>query len=359
MIPITQPFFPPLGEFEEYLTGIWQRKWLTNMGPLVSQLEMEVKFHLNVSHLLYVNNGTIALQMAIKSLDLAGEILTTPFTFIASTSSIIWENNKPVFVDIDPEGWNIDPLKIEAAITEKTVAILATHVYGNPCDVEAIQKIADKYQLKVIYDAAHAFGVTVNGKSIFEFGDISVCSLHATKMYHSVEGGLLFTKDADLLKKLAKMRNFGLENEEVHELGINAKNSELHAAMGLLNLKYIKTITQKYKEIAETYNRNLKTLKVKRPLLLPDAEINNAYFPILFESEKDMLLTREFLKNNEVFTRRYFYPALSNSLPFIQPQSCPIAEDIASRVLCLPIYYDLSIEEVNMISRLLLRFQNN
>src|SRR5690554_2872516 len=203
MISITKPFLPPQEEYNKYLKGIWQRQWLTNMGPLSSELEMKLKSHLNVNHLLFVTNGTVALQMAIKALDLKGEIITTPFSFVATTSSIVWEGCTPVFVDIDSESLNIDVTKIEEAITEKTSAILATHVYGNPCDVVAIEKIAKKHNLKVIYDGAHAFGVQINGKSVFEYGDISTCSLHATKLYHSGEGGFVVTNDAELLKKIA------------------------------------------------------------------------------------------------------------------------------------------------------------
>ena len=250
MIPVTKPFLPPAEEYESYLNGIWKRNWLTNMGPLASQLEMELKDFLEVSHLLFVTNGTVALQMAIKALNLSGEVITTPFSFVATTSSIVWENCTPIFVDIEPTTLNIDAEKIESAITEKTSAILATHVYGNPCDVEKIEKIAKKHNLKVIYDGAHAFGVKINGKSIFEYGDISTCSLHATKLYHSIEGGLLITKDPILLKKLAYIRNFGFDGpENFAELGINGKNSEFHAAMGLANLKYIEHIHKKRKEI--------------------------------------------------------------------------------------------------------------
>ncbi|GAE63812.1 putative aminotransferase [Chryseobacterium indologenes NBRC 14944] len=198
MIPVTKPFLPPKEEYNAYLEGIWKRNWLTNMGPLASQLEMELKKYLKVNHLLFVTNGTIAIQMAIKALEITGEIITTPFSFIATTSTIVWEGCTPVFVDIDSKSLCIDPNKIEQAITENTQAILATHVYGNPCDVEAIEIIAKKYNLKVIYDAAHAFGVKLNGKSIFEYGDISTCSLHATKLYHTVEGGLIITKNPDI-----------------------------------------------------------------------------------------------------------------------------------------------------------------
>lgn len=360
MILVTQPFLPPREEYEKYLEGIWTRNWLTNMGPLASQLEMELKNHLHVNHLLFVTNGTVALQMAIKALDLEGEIITTPFSFVATTSSIVWENCKPVFVDIDEKSLNIDASKIEAAITDKTSAILATHVYGNPCNVEKIEEIAKKYDLKVIYDAAHAFGVEINGKSIFEFGDISTCSLHATKLYHSIEGGLIITKDADLLKKLAYIRNFGFDGpENFAELGLNGKNSEFHAAMGLANLKHITSIQNKRAELAQRYNEKLVSLKATRPHWCSTSENNNSYYGVVFESEELLLKCVKLLKNNEIFCRRYFYPSLSTSLPYVETQHLEISDDISKRVLCLPLYFDLTLEEIDLICRLLLRAQNN
>lgn len=360
MIPVTKPFLPPQQEYEKYLKGIWQRQWITNMGPLASDLEIKLKQHLKVKHLLFVTNGTIALQMAIKALDLKGEIITTPFSFIATTSCIVWENCSPVFVDIDPKSLNIDPSKIEAAITEKTSAILATHVYGNPCDVVAIEKIAAKHNLKVIYDGAHAFGVEINGKSIFEYGDISTCSLHATKLYHSGEGGLVITKDPQLLRKLAFIRNFGFNGPEAFaELGINGKNSEFHAAMGLANLEHIEAIHNKRKLLTEQYNMHLKKFKASSPLWHKDATLNYAYYPIVFQDEELMLKCIEKLKGKEIFTRRYFYPSLASTLPYLEPQQFEVTDNIARRILCLPLYYDLSIEEVDLICRLLLRYQNN
>lgn len=360
MIPVTKPFLPPQPEYQEYLNGIWKREWLTNMGPLSSELEMNLKSHLGVNHILYVTNGTIALQMAIKALDLKGEIITTPFSFVATTSSIVWEGCDPVFVDIDKDSCNIDPSKIEAAITEKTSGILATHVYGNPCDVEAIEKIALKHDLKIIYDGAHAFGVNINGKSIFEHGDISICSLHATKLYHSVEGGLIFTKNPDLLKKLAFMRNFGFNGPEAFaELGINGKNSEVHAAMGLLNLKYINKIHTKREQLVERYNYNLKNFRASSPVWHSEATKNFAYYPLLFSDNNLMLQCIEFLKLNEIFTRRYFHPSLASTLPYVKFRDLQTTDDISRRVLCLPLYYDLSLEEVDLICRFLLRTQNN
>lgn len=360
MIPVTKPFLPPQQVYQSYLDGIWKRQWLTNMGPLANDLELKLKEFLKLDHLLFVTNGTVALQMAIKALDLKGEIITTPFSFVATVSSIVWENCTPVFVDIDENSLNIDANKIEAAITENTSAILATHVYGNPCDVEKIEEIAKKHDLKVIYDAAHAFGVEVNGKSIFEFGDISTCSLHATKLYHSGEGGLIITKDSELLKKLASIRNFGFDGpENFAELGLNGKNSEFHAAMGLTNLRYIDAIYKRRKELTERYDEKLQNLKARRPVWHQDSENNFAYYPIVFENEELMLKCIEHLKKHEIFTRRYFYPSLATSLPYVEKQNLPITEDIASRVLCLPLYYDLTLEEVDMISRHLLRIQNN
>ncbi|WP_114793151.1 DegT/DnrJ/EryC1/StrS family aminotransferase [Niabella yanshanensis] len=360
MIPVTKPFLPPVEEFKKYIDGIWQRQWLTNMGPLASDLEMKLKQHLKLKHLLFVTNGTVALQMAIKALDLKGEIITTPFSFVATTSSIVWEGCTPVFVDIDEYSLNINPSKIEAAITENTSAILATHVYGNPCDVVAIEKIAKKHKLKVIYDAAHAFGVEINGKSVFEYGDISICSLHATKLYHSTEGGLVISQDAALLKKMAYIRNFGISGfDSFAELGLNGKNSEFHAAMGLVNLKYIKRIHQKRKELTWGYDEKLKYLKAVKPIWHKDATINYAYYPIVLESEELLLEIKTKLDGNEIFTRRYFYPSLASSLPYLESQSLAVTDDISQRVLCLPLYYDLTLEEVDLICRLMLRVQNN
>lgn len=351
---------PPQNEYQQYLDGVWKRQWLTNMGPLSSELELQLKRYLGLKHLLFVTNGTVALQLAIKALDLRGEIITTPFSFIATTSSIVWEGCKPVFVDIDNESLNIDVTKIEAAISKNTSAILATHVYGNPCDVEAIDRVAKKHKLKVIYDAAHAFGVKVNGKSVFEYGDISTCSLHATKLYHSVEGGLIITKDPDLLKKLAYMRNFGFDGPEAFaELGINGKNSEVHAAMGLANLKFVDQILSKRKVLSEHYVKNLKSFKATQPKWNSQASLNYAYFPIVLENEELLLKIKQKLDSNEIFTRRYFYPSLASTLPYLENKHFEITDNVAKRVLCLPLYYDLTQEEIDLICRLILRVQNN
>ena len=358
MILVTKPFLPPIEDYKNYIDKIWENEWLTNMGPLSKQLESELKDFLKIKDLLFVTNGTVALQMAIKALDLKNEIITTPFSFIATTSSIVWEGCTPVFVDIDKDSLNIDPNKIEAAITNKTTGILATHVYGNPCDVEAIHKIAKKHGLKVIYDAAHAFGVKVNGKSIFEYGDISTCSLHATKLYHSIEGGLIIAKDEVLLKKLAYIRNFGISGHDSFiELGINGKNSEFHAAMGLVNLKYIRDISEKRKSITECYDDLLKGTGCQRPVWHNDSENNHAYYPILLKSEEHLHKVVKVLTENKIQTRRYFYPSLASSLPYLEPRAFPITDDVSKRVLCLPMYYDLHLDEVKQVAHLIQ--QNN
>ena len=360
MIPVTKPFLPPKEEYLKYIDGIWNRQWLTNMGPLASQLEMDLKEFLDVQHLLFVTNGTVAIQMAIKALDITGEIITTPFSFVATTSSIVWEGCTPVFVDICPDSLCIDADKIEDAITEKTQAILATHVYGNPCDVIKIEQIAKKHNLKVIYDAAHAFGVKVNGKSVFEYGDISTCSLHSTKLYHSVEGGLIITQNPDLLKKLASIRNFGISGfDSFSELGINGKNSEFHAAMGLANLKHTEAIQNQRKKLSECYDKNLKNLKARKVVWHKDATQNYAYYPVVLESEELLLKIKAELDLNEIFTRRYFYPSLASSLPYLPKVEFPITEDISKRVLCLPLYFDLTEEEIDYICRIILKIQNN
>ncbi len=357
MIPVTKPFSPPIADYTKLLEGIWERNWFTNNGPLVNELELQLKAYLDLPHLLYLNNGTIALQIAIKALGLKGDIITTPFSYVATTSSIVWEGCKPIFVDIDKDTLNIDATKIESAITPETSAILATHVYGNPCDIDAIQKIADKHSLKVIYDAAHCFGTLYKGKSVFAYGDISTTSFHATKLFHTVEGGAVFTMNPDLLKKMAYLRNFGHNGpENFAEVGINGKNSEFHAAMGLCNIKSVGEILAARLTIYKYYENQLKTLNVKF-ISYNASEFNFAYFPIIFETEQALLKAIELLNASWIYPRRYFYPTL-NSLNYVRPQSTPIAENIAKCVLCLPLYYKITHEEVDLICRLLLRAQN-
>jgi len=359
MINVTKSFLPPVEEYKKYIDEIWNRAWLTNNGPLVNDLELKLKQYLNLNHLLYLNNGTIALQIAIKALDLKGEIITTPFSYVATTSSIAWEGCTPVFVDIDAETFNINPALIEAAITPQTSAILATHVYGNPCDIDAIDKIAKKHNLKVIYDAAHCFGTKYKGKSVFEYGDVSTTSFHATKLFHTIEGGAVFTQDPEVLKKMAYMRNFGHNGPEAFfGVGINGKNSEFHAAMGLCNLNYVDAIVEKRKKDSLYYDDKLKTLKAKRPKIQEHADYNYSYYTIVFDSEKQLHDSIELLNSNWVYPRRYFYPSL-NSLNYVNAQEMKMSESACNRVLCLPLYYDLTNAEIDMICRLLLRVQNN
>ena len=358
MINVSKPFLPPIEEYEDLIKGIWKRNWLTNNGPLVNDLELKLKDYLKVDHLLFLSNGTIALQMAIKALNLKGEIITTPFSYVATTSSIVWEGCKPVFADIDAETLCIDPSKIEERINDSTVAILATHVYGNPCDVNAIDLIAKKHGLKVIYDAAHAFGVTYNGRSIFEYGDISTTSFHSTKLFHTVEGGAVITKDPNILKVLSRLRNFGHTSPETFEgAGINGKNSEFHAAMGLVNLRYINDILLSRKTQAKGYDKLLGSNKsISKIKILKNAEWNYSYYPVVLSSEEMLLSAVKQLNAHMIYPRRYFFPSLS-SLNYVDKYETPISDDIAKRVLCLPMYHSLEEVDIDLISRILIRSQ--
>lgn len=342
-INITQPFLPPKEEYQKYIDEIWQRNWLTNDGPLVKELETKLKKYLDTTNLLYVSNGTIALQLAMKALNLSDEIITTPFSYVATTAAIVWEECTPVFVDIDKDTLNIDASKIEDAITSKTTAILATHVYGNPCDIDAIEQIAKKHHLKVIYDAAHCFGTKYKGKSVFEYGDISTASFHATKVFHTIEGGAVFTKDKNVLKKLRYLRNFGHDGPEKYKgIGINGKNSEFHAAMGLCNLKYIGAILKKRKKDYMLYANLVEQSNISLLALTPNSTFNYSYFPIIFESEEVLLTVIKALNKNNIFPRRYFYPLLSE-LDYVEnTKQCKIAQSVSNRVLCLPLFYEIT-----------------
>ena len=358
MIPVTKPFSPPIEEYQSLLKDVWDRNWFTNNGPLVNKLELELKNYLNQKHLLFVGNGTVALQLALKALGITKKVITTPFSYVATTSSIVWEGCTPVFVDIDPETLNIDPSKIEEQIDSDTEAIVATHCFGNPCDVEAISRIAKKNNLKVIYDAAHCFGTTYKGQSIFSFGDISTVSFHATKLYHTVEGGAVITQNAELLKKLSYMRNFGHETNETYSgIGINAKNSEFHAAMGLVNLRYVDLILAARKNLCKKYDLYLKNLEVKRPKIFENTSYNYSYYPVIFKTKTELLNVKNELEKNLIFPRRYFYPSLS-TLPYVKGIT-PLSEDISERILCLPLYYGISKYEIEYIVRIIARVLNN
>ncbi len=353
MIPVTKPYLPSKQKYIQYVNGIFERGWLTNNGPLLLEFEEKLKAFLHIKDLLLVGNGTVALQLAIKALDLKGEIITTPFSYVATTSSIVWEGCTPVFADIDQATLNIDPKKIEEAVTEKTSAILATHCFGNACDIDAIEKIAKKHNLKVIYDAAHCFGTSYKGQSIFEFGDISTCSLHATKLMHSVEGGLVFANDKSLLERMSYMRNFGHDGPDKYNgVGINAKNSEVHAAMGLSVLEDIDQILRKRKEQSMLYDVILKEMKVTKQKIQKECTFNHAYYPVLFENEETALKAKKVLEMNNIFPRRYFYPTLS-TLDYITSGATPISDDSACRILCLPMYHELAASEQIDISNIL------
>ena len=355
IINVTKTFLPPIEKYIKYIENIWSSDKITNQGPLLKELECKLEDHLSVKNLHFVNNGTTALQLALKALDIIdGEIITTPFSYVATTSAILWERCKPVFIDIDPDNFCIDPGKIEEKITKKTKAILAVHVFGIPCDVEKIEEIAKKNNLRVIYDGAHAFGVNYKGKSLLSYGDISVCSFHATKIFHTVEGGCLIVKNEDVSKRLELLKRFGHQGDEHHYLGINAKASELHAAMGLCNLEYIDKIVEKRKEIFEKYNQLLNNF-VKTPGIPKNITYNYSYYPIIFKNEAVLLNVLDELNRNDIYPRRYFYPSI-NTLSYIgDKQICPISEDISSRVLCLPFYYDLKNDTIEEISEIIIK----
>lgn len=343
---------PPKEEYQAYLDEIYETNWLTNNGPLLQRLEGKLKEYLDLESLIYVTNGTIALQLAIKALELQGEIITTPYSYCATTTSILWENCKPVFVDINSNDFNINVDLIEAKITENTSAILATHVYGNPCDVEAIERIAKKYNIPVLYDAAHAFGVKLNGKSLLAYGNISTCSFHATKVFHTVEGGSICVNGNEALaEKIWYYRSFGHVNDNYVSLGINGKNSEFHAAMGLTNLPHVKDIIRQRKDIFEIYDKHLNFDHIFRPYTeQKDFEYNYAYYPVVFENKEvtDEIIAK--LKADDVFPRRYFYPSL-NTVSYVESTDiCPISESVSHRVLSLPLYPGLPASDVIRIS---------
>ncbi len=345
MIPVTKSFIPAIFEYEAILKRAWNNEWLTNRGELVKELEDKLIKHLEVKRIIAMTNGTLPLQIAIKALALKDEIITTPFSYVATTSSIVWEGCTPVFVDIHPDYLTIDETKIEAAITHKTTAILATHVFGNPCHVEEIERIAKKYNLKVIYDAAHCFGVKYKGKSIFNYGDVSTCSFHATKVFHTGEGGALFCNDEAMFDTYFYHHNFGHDGPENFQgIGINAKMSELQAAMGLAVLPYISKIISNRKAIVERYRSGLSSLDLSFLTLREGTEWNYSYFPIIFKSEERLLNAIQELNSSNIFPRRYFYPSL-DSLPYVKTTAMDISQSISKRVLCLPLFYDLK-EEV-------------
>lgn len=353
-INVTRSFLPPKEDYLAYLNHLWETHWLTNHGEFVITLEKELKNKLGVKHLFFVTNGTIALQIALKAVSNSGdEIITTPFSYVATTSSIVWEGCCPVFADIDKLTWNINPENIESLISPKTKAIIATHVFGNPCENDKIKAIADKHKLKVIYDAAHAFGVQVHSTPIANMGDISTFSFHATKIFHTIEGGAIATNDDELAFKISYLRNFGHNGPlDFHGLGVNGKNSEFHAAMGLCNLKHFERIKSKYKNLYLNYLNGLDSNRYSFQNIEDKFGYNYSYFPILFKTETELRNKMKKLNDENIFPRRYFFPSLNN-LPYVNDKTCSISEGISSRILCLPMYFDLTFEEQGNIIELL------
>ena len=349
MINVTKTFFPPLEEYTHFLERVWQNQWLTNRGELVLELEEKLKKYLGVQSLTLMTNGTIPIQIALKLLGNGGEIITTPFSYVATTSSIVWEGCTPVFVDIDPNYLTIDEKQIEAAITDRTTAILATHVFGNPCDVDKIEEIAKKHNLSVIYDAAHCFGVKYKGKSLFEYGDISTCSFHATKVFHTGEGGALFCKDSELNQKCFYSHNFGHNGPiNFYGVGINGKMSELQSAMGLSVLPYMKDILFARKQTVDYYLEHLNSDTLSFIKIRQDTEWNYSYFPIIFSDESNLLQKIKELNAEGINPRRYFYPSL-NTLSYINASMLEISENISSRILCLPLSGDFDEKLVSKV----------
>jgi dTDP-4-amino-4,6-dideoxygalactose transaminase len=365
-IYVTRPFLPPWEEFCEGLKEVWNNQWLTNDGPLLLRFTQALSDYYHTPNLSLFNNGTLALQIALQGMRISGEVITTPFTFVATTHALYWNKIRPVFVDIEPNYYTIDPQHVEAAITPWTTAILAVHVYGHPCNLAALESIAHRHNLKLLYDAAHAFGVKVGGRSIAQYGDMSMFSFHATKLFHSIEGGMLIFQDAGLKPIVDYLKNFGFESEtEVVMPGTNAKMNEMQALMGLLLLRYIDQIIQRRKHITEIYRYRLKEIAGLHlvPDPAPDIEYNYAYFPLeVYESEfgisRDALYER--LKEYNIFTRRYFYPLLVDFSCYKRiflSDPLSTARAVASRILVLPIYAELKDEDVHTICDIIQEIQ--
>jgi len=352
MINVTKSFLPDLEEYVKYLEGIWERGHLTNHGPLVLELESQIRQFLGVKHFFFVNNGTIALQIAIKAAGLSGDVITTPFSYVATTSCLVWENCKPVFADIDPLSLTVTAQTIEKVITPQTTGILITHVYGNPCPVEEIEALAKRKGLKVIYDAAHAFGVEYNNQSVLNYGDISTLSFHATKLFHTIEGGGIITNDDELAHKISYMRNFGHNGPEAFfGVGVNGKSSEFQAAMGLCLMPKINQIIESRKSLSELYTSSLAGLPIQHlKIQAGTTKYNYAYYPIVFQTETDLLKVVKALNEKQIIPRRYFYPSL-NTLNYVTNNLVDdYASEISKRVLCLPLYPDLASEHILTIS---------
>lgn len=353
MIPVTKSYLPNKEKYQAYVDQIFANGWLTNNGNLVRELEQRLKEYLGVKHLILVANGSLALQVAYKALNLTGEVITTPFSFVATTNTLLWEGLIPVFADINPNTFNIDPKLIEEQITPHTCAIVPVHVFGNPCEVEAIQAIASKHQLKIIYDAAHAFGTKYKGKSVLNYGDVSTLSFHATKLFHTIEGGAVITNNDELAKKVRLLINFGITSPiTIESIGTNAKMNEFEAAMGLCVLDEIESINTGRRRVWQTYQEALKD-KVQFQQWNKYSENNYAYAPALFKNESELLKYEAKLKEKNILPRRYFYPSLDTLEYLDAKQVCTLSRNIVSRILCLPIFPSLQNEELNKINEVI------
>jgi dTDP-4-amino-4,6-dideoxygalactose transaminase len=354
MINVTKTYLPDINKYKKYIDEIYANGWITNNGPLVKKLERRLAEYLGVKNIVLVSNGTVALEIAYRVLGLEKFVITTPFSFVATTSSLVANGLLPIFSDINKETLNIDPKQIESNITPNTSALLPVHVFGNACEVEKIEDIAKKYSLKVVYDAAHAFGVKYKGKSLLNYGDISTISFHATKLFHTIEGGALIINDDELVEKARYLINFGIKNEEeIPHLGINAKMNEFEAAMGLCILDDIDKIIEKRKFLWENYYSKLKDYLTFQKLNENITSYNYSYCPVIFKNEKQLLKIKKALNKNNIFPRRYFYPSL-DTLSYIEPkQYCKNSRNISKRILCLPLFYDLKEKEQNKIIKII------
>ena len=354
MITVTRPTLPPFDEFVEILRGVWTRNHLTNAGPLVVELERQLAAYLGVRHCLFVSNGTIALQLACRALDLAGEVVTTPFSYVATTSSIAWEGCTPVFADVEPDTLTLSAECVEEVVTPRTTALVATHVYGNPCDVDGLAAVARRHGLRVVYDAAHCFGAEYAGRALSAHGDVATLSFHATKLFHTVEGGAVVTDDDEIARRVASLRNFGHAGYEAFDgIGINGKNSELHAAMGLCLLPRVPEIIAERRAVSVRYDSLLLgRAEISRPRIRSGTRYNYAYYPILLPDDGTVRAVQTHLEANGVLARRYFHPSLSGALSYVAPGRVPVARDAADRVLCLPLFTGMLPAQVERVAQL-------
>ena len=352
-IAVTRPTLPPFEEFVGLLRGVWSRNHLTNAGPLVLELERQLAEYLGVKHCLFVSNGTIALQLAFRAVELQGEVITTPFSYVATTSSLAWEGCTPVFADVEPETLTLSAVRAEEAVTARTTALVATHVYGNPCDVAGLAAVARRHKLRVIYDAAHCFGAKYDGRALSAYGDVATLSFHATKLFHTVEGGAVVTDDDEIAHRVSYLRNFGHDGPEAFQgIGINGKNSELHAAMGLCLLPRVPDIIAERRAISASYDALLLTRpEITRPRIRSGTAYNYAYYPILLPDGETVAAVKSHLEADGVLARRYFYPSLSGALPYVTPGNVPVARDAAERVLCLPLFTGMSSSQVERVAQ--------